>query len=88
MHKVLIVMHDLQNEDYYRMNKTEFEILPEVGQYIYNSDGIAYKVEAITQFAGYVSEKGAVAVIVVHPVAKDEPVSNLYNLNIEEDIDD
>nr|WP_321315956.1 LysR family transcriptional regulator [uncultured Ligilactobacillus sp.] len=88
MHKVLLVMHDVKFEDYYRMNKIEFEIMPEVGQYIYNTDGLVYEVEAITQFAGYVSEKGAVAVIVVHPVAKDEPVSNLYNLNIEEDIDD
>ena len=88
MLKVILVMHDLEHNDYYRMNKTEFEILPEVGQYIYNSDGIAYKVEAITQFAGYVSAKGAVAVIVVHQVDKQDPVSRLYGLKIEEDLDD
>lgn len=88
MHKVLIVMHDIHNKDYYRMNKAEFEVMPEVGQYIYNADGLVYQVEEITQFAGYVSAKGAIALVVVHQVKKDEPVNDLYGLNIEEDLDD
>lgn len=88
MHKVLIVLHDTKNEDYYRMNKTTFEVMPEAGQYIYNSDGLAYQVEEVMQFAGYVSAKGAIAVVVVHQTDKQEMVSKLYGLNIEEDLDD
>ena len=39
-------------------------------------------------FAGYVSSKGAVALVVVHQVEKELPVNDLYGLNIEEDLDD
>lgn len=88
MHKVLIVMHDTVHNDYYRMNKAEFEILPTIGQYVYNTDGIVYQVEEITNFAGYVSSKGAVALVVVHPVENQLPVNDLYGLKIEEDLDD
>ena len=88
MHKVLIVMHDHAHDDYYRMNKVEFETLPAVGQYLYNTDGLVYQVEEVTNFTGYVSSKGAVALVVVHQVEKELPVNNLYGLNIEEDLDD
>lgn len=88
MHKVLIVMHDHAHDDYYRMNKVEFETLPAVGQYLYNTDGLVYQVEEVTNFAGYVSSKGTVALVVVHQVEKELPVNNLYGLNIEEDLDD
>lgn len=88
MHKVLIVMHDQAHNDYYRMNKVKFESLPVAGQYIYNTDGLVYQVEAVTNFAGYVSDKGAVALVVVHQVEKGLPVNDLYGLNIEEDLDD
>lgn len=88
MHKVLIVMHDHAHDDYYRMNKIEFETLPAVGQYLYNTDGLVYQVEEVTNFAGYVSNKGAVALVVVHQVEKELPVNDLYGLNIEEDLDD
>lgn len=88
MHKVLIVMHDYAHDDYYRMNKVEFETLPAVGQYLYNTDGLVYQVEEVTNFTGYVSSKGAVALVVVHQVEKELPVNNLYGLNIEEDLDD
>ena len=88
MHKVLIVMHDHAHDDYYRMNKVEFETLPAIGQYLYNTDGLVYQVEEVTNFAGYVSNKGAVALVVVHQVEKELPVNDLYGLNIEEDLDD
>lgn len=88
MHKVLIVMHDHVHDDYYRMNKVEFETLPAIGQYLYNTDGLVYQVEEVTNFAGYVSNKGAVALVVVHQVEKELPVNDLYGLNIEEDLDD
>ena len=88
MYKVLIVMHDHAHDDYYRMNKIEFETLPAVGQYLYNTDGLVYQVEEVTNFAGYVSSKGAVALVVVHQVEKELPVNDLYGLNIEEDLDD
>lgn len=88
MHKVLIVMHDHAHDDYYRMNKVEFETLPAVGQYLYNTDGLVYQVEEVANFAGYVSSKGAVALVVVHQVEKELPVNDLYGLNIEEDLDD
>ncbi len=87
MKKVLLVMHDSSGE-YYRMNKTTFETMPVAGQYIYNSDGLAYLVEEVCSFAGYISEKGAVAILVVHPVASDSPEAQLFGLNIEEDLDD
>ncbi|WP_368302596.1 LysR family transcriptional regulator, partial [Ligilactobacillus ruminis] len=66
MNKVLLVMHD-SSGSFYRMNKTAFETMPVAGQYIYNSDGLAYVVEEVCLFAGYVSEKGAIAILVVHP---------------------
>ena len=81
-------MHDHAHGDYYRMNKIEFETLPAVGQYLYNTDGLVYQVEEVTNFAGYVSNKGAVALVVVHQVEKELPVNDLYGLNIEEDLDD
>ena len=81
-------MHDYAHDDYYRMNKVEFETLPAVGQYLYNTDGLVYQVEEVTNFTGYVSSKGAVALVVVHQVEKELPVNNLYGLNIEEDLDD
>ncbi|MCC7667293.1 hypothetical protein [Liquorilactobacillus satsumensis] len=87
MFKVLLVMHS-RDEGYYRMNKVSFESMPVAGQYIYNSDGLAYQVEEVALFAGYVSEKGAIAVLVVHPLAKDTPVSKIYGLDIERDLDD
>ena len=43
MNKVLLVMHD-SSGSFYRMNKTAFETMPVAGQYIYNSDGLAYVV--------------------------------------------
>lgn len=85
--KVLLVMHDGENE-YYRMNKVYFESMPVAGQYIYNSDGLAYQVEEVAEFAGYVSSKGATTILVVHPIDKNKPVSKLYGLNIERDLDD
>ena len=88
MHKVLIVMHDHIHDDYYRMNKVEFETLPAIGQYLYNTDGLVYQGGEVTNFAGYVSSKGAVALVVVHQVEKELPVNDLYGLNIEEDLDD
>ena len=54
MNKVLLVMHD-SSGSFYRMNKTAFETMPVAGQYIYNSDGLAYVVEEVCLFAGYVS---------------------------------
>ena len=81
-------MHDHAHDDYYRMNKVEFETLPAVGQYLYNTDGLVYQVEEVANFAGYVSSKGAVALVVVHQVEKELPVNDLYGLNIEEDLDD
>lgn len=87
MIKVILVMHD-QNGDYYKMNKTFFESMPKVGEYIYNTDGLAYVVEEVAQFAGYVSSKGAIAILVVHQADEDQPVSNLYGLDIERDLDD
>ncbi|MDN2452427.1 LysR family transcriptional regulator [Lactobacillus sp. UCMA15818] len=87
MFKVVLVMHDGENE-YYRMNKVYFENMPIAGQYIYNSDGLAYRVEEVASFAGYVSEKGATTILVVHPVDKNEPVSDIYGLDIERDLDD
>lgn len=88
MVKVILVMHDLENDDYYKMNKTFFESMPQVGQYIYNNDGLAYIVEEIVYFAGYVSSKGAIATLTVHPADENEPASHLYGLNIERDLDD
>ncbi|KRM97587.1 hypothetical protein FC19_GL001633 [Liquorilactobacillus aquaticus DSM 21051] len=88
MFKVVLVMHEPSSNDYYRMNKTYFESMPIAGQYIYNSDGLAYRVEEVAEFAGYVSSKGATTILVVHPVDKNEPVSNLYGLDIERDLDD
>ncbi|MCP0885974.1 LysR family transcriptional regulator [Ligilactobacillus sp. WILCCON 0076] len=87
MVKVILIMHD-NNGEYYKMNKTFFENMPKAGQYIYNSDGLAYVVEEVAQFAGYVSSKGAVAILVVHQADEQAPVSNLYGLNIERDLDD
>ena len=88
MLKVILVMHDLEHNDYYRMNKTYFESMPVAGQYIYNTDANAYLVEEVVSFAGYVYSKGAIAVIVVTPAEKDLPVSEIYGLDIEEDLDD
>lgn len=88
MHKVLIVMHDHTHNDYYRMNKTKFEILPAANQYIYNTDGLVYQVEEVINFAEYVSDKGAVALVVIHPVKKELLVNSLYGLKIEKDLDD
>ncbi|MCD2257016.1 LysR family transcriptional regulator [Agrilactobacillus fermenti] len=86
MLKVLLVLHD--GKDYIRMNKVFFEELPIKGQYIVNSDGLAYLVEEVTTFANYVTSKGAIGIVVVHQAPRDEPVSQLYGLNIEEDLDD
>lgn len=88
MHKLLLVMHDAAHNDYYRMNKVEFEIMPRVGEYIYNTDGLAYQIEEVATFAGYVSAKGAIGVLVVHQAPDDHAVSDLYGLDIEEDLDD
>ena len=74
MNKVLLVMHD-SSGSFYRM-------------YIYNSDGLAYVVEEVCLFAGYVSEKGAIAILVVHPAPSDSPEAEIFGLNIEEDLDD
>ena len=71
MNKVLLVMHD-SSGSFYRMNKTAFETMPVAGQYIYNSDGLAYVVEEVCLFAGYVSEKGAIAILVVKVEFKPE----------------
>ncbi len=87
MKKVLLVMHDSSGV-YYRMNKTTFETLPVAGQIIYNSDGLAYVVEEVCSFAGYVSEKGAVAILVVHPAPADSPEAEIFGLDIEQDLDD
>lgn len=88
MIKTLLVMHDAKHDDYYRMNKTFFESLPCVGQYIYNSDGLAYRVQEVVNLAGYVSSKGVVAILVVQSATKDASVNNLYGLDIEQDLDD
>lgn len=88
MIKTVLVMHDLKNDDYYRMNKVSFESLPVKDQYVYNTDGLAYVVEEVALFAGYVSSKGAVAIVVVHPAPSDAPVSFLYGLDIQNDLDD
>ncbi|KRM23277.1 hypothetical protein FC65_GL000755 [Ligilactobacillus acidipiscis DSM 15836] len=88
MLKVILVMHDVEHNDYYRMNKTYFESMPVAGQYIYNTDANAYLVEEVVSFAGYVSSKGAIAVIVVTPADKDQPVGQIYGLDIGEDLDD
>lgn len=87
MNKVLLVMHD-SSGSFYRMNKTAFETMPVAGQHIYNSDGLAYVVEEVCLFAGYVSEKGAIAILVVHPAPSDSPEAEIFGLNIEEDLDD
>lgn len=86
--RVILVMHDVEHNDYYRMNKTYFESMPVAGQYIYNTDANAYLVEEVILFAGYVSSKGAIAVVVVTPADEDKPVSKIYGLDIEEDLDD
>ncbi|MFD1672687.1 LysR family transcriptional regulator [Agrilactobacillus yilanensis] len=86
MIKVLIVLHD--GDDYIRMNKVYFESMPVTGQYIINSDGLSYFVEEVAQFANYVTSKGAIAIVIVHQAKKDQPVSELYGLNIEHDLDD
>lgn len=86
MLKVLLVLHE--GDDYIRMNKVFFESMPTTGQYIVNSDGLSYFVEEVAQFANYVTSKGAIAILVVHEAKKDLPVSDLYGLNIEEDLDD
>lgn len=88
MLRVILVMHDVEHNDYYRMNKTYFESMPVVGQYIYNTDANAYLVEEVISFAGYVSSKGAIAVVVVTPADEDKAVSKIYGLDIEEDLDD
>ena len=66
MYKVMVVLHD--GDDYIRMNKVYFETMPVAGQYIIHSDGLAYVVEEVTTFAGYVSSKGATTILVVHQV--------------------
>ncbi|MCH4172111.1 MAG: LysR family transcriptional regulator [Lactobacillus sp.] len=86
MIKVILVLHE--GEDFIRMNKVFFESMPVKDQYIVNSDGLSYYVEEVAQFANYVSSKGAIAIVVVHQAHKDQAVSNLYGLNIENDLDD
>lgn len=88
MHKVVLVMHDTKHDDYYRMNKVEFEVMPRVGEFIYNTDGLAYQIEEIATFAGYVSSKGAISVLVVHQADEKAPVSSIYGMDIEQDLDD
>ena len=85
MIKVVLVMHDRQHEDYYRINKAEFAVMPQKGQYIYNSDGKTYEVEQIVSFAGYEAHNGAVAIIIVHPLSQDDPASGIYGLS-EDDL--
>lgn len=60
LYKVMVVLHD--EDDYIRMNKVYFETMPVAGQYIIHSDGLAYVVEEVTSFAGYVSSKGATTI--------------------------
>lgn len=86
MYKVLIVLHD--GDDYIRMNKVFLETIPQEGEYIIHSDGLAYKVEEVTRFVGYVSSKGATTIIVVHQADKDAAVNELYGIDIERDMDD
>lgn len=86
MLKVLIVLHD--GDDYIRMNKVFFESMPTSGQYIVNSDGLSYFVEEVTQFANWVTSKGAIAIVTVHQADKSLPVSHLYGLDIANDLDD
>nr|WP_027107422.1 hypothetical protein [Ligilactobacillus ceti] len=86
MIKVMLVMHDNQGE-YYRMNKTSFEKLPLVDQYIYNTDGTIYQVEEVISFAGYDSSKGFSVILVIKSVPQNEQVAQLYGLQIEELID-
>ncbi|ANK59351.1 LysR family transcriptional regulator [Loigolactobacillus backii] len=86
MYKVLVVLHD--GNDYIRMNKVYFENIPVAGQYIIHSDGLAYAVEEVTSFAGYVSSKGATTILIVHQAQKDAAVNKLYGMNIESDLDD
>ncbi|MFH5810726.1 LysR family transcriptional regulator [Companilactobacillus sp. FL22-1] len=86
MYKILIVLHD--GDEYIRMNKVYIESMPVAGQYIIHSDGLPYYVEEVTTFVGYVSTKGAIAIVVVHPAPKDEAVNELYGVDIERDLDD
>lgn len=86
MYKVLIVLHE--GDDYIRMNKVFVENMPVAGQYIIHSDGLAYYVEEVTTFVGYVSSKGATTILVVHPAPKDAAVNDLYGMDIERDLDD
>ncbi|CAJ1179670.1 hypothetical protein [Companilactobacillus paralimentarius] len=86
MYKVLIVLHE--GDDYIRMNKVYIESMPVAGQYIIHTDGLAYYVEEVTTFVGYVSSKGAIAIVVVHPAPKDSAVNKLYGVDIERDLDD
>jgi len=80
------MLHD--GDDYIRMNKVYIESMPVAGQYIVHSDGLPYYVEEVTTFVGYVSSKGAIAIVVVHPAPKDEAVNNLYGVDIAQDLDD
>ncbi|ALB29638.1 hypothetical protein [Companilactobacillus heilongjiangensis] len=86
MYKILIMLHD--GDDYIRMNKVYIESMPVAGQYIIHSDGLPYYVEEVTTFVGYVSSKGAIAIVVVHPAPKDAEVNNLYGVDIVKDLDD
>lgn len=86
MYKILIMLHD--GDDYIRMNKVYIESMPVAGQYIIHSDGLPYYVEEVTTFVGYVSSKGAIAIVVVHPAPKDSEVNNLYGVDIVKDLDD
>ncbi|CAJ1193669.1 hypothetical protein [Companilactobacillus nantensis] len=86
MYKILIMLHD--GDDYIRMNKVYIESMPVAGQYIIHSDGLPYYVEEVTTFVGYVSSKGAIAIVVVHPAPKDEAVNDLYGVDIVQDLDD
>ncbi len=86
VYKVMVMLHE--GDDYIRMNKVYFETMPVAGQYIIHSDGLAYYVEEVTMFAGYVSSKGATTILVVHPASKDEAVNQLYGIDIERDLDD
>ncbi|MCH5462131.1 LysR family transcriptional regulator [Lactobacillus sp. LC28-10] len=86
MYKVMVVLHD--NDDYIRMNKVYFETMPVAGQYIIHSDGLAYMVEEVTTFAGYVSSKGATTILIVHQAPRDAAVNKLYGIDIERDLDD
>ena len=85
MTKTLLVMHE-NTGDYYRMTKTEFENLPVIGEHIYNSDGVTYLIEDVVALAGYDSTKGVATILVVKPVAKDDPANTLYGLDVEKDL--